>query len=117
MIYITYNEEKITGVFGYIPDDVYITITEEEWIEFHNYKKEDLTIYDGRISIPDEISTKFFLEKKINDFKNYLSETDWVEPFLIKHYMGIDKLSPNSSKFEIETKRNECREFIKNNPT
>lgn len=43
---------------------------------------------------------------------SYLASTDWVEPYLIKHYTGIELLPPNSNKFVIEQKRKEARDAI-----
>ena len=43
----------------------------------------------------------------------YLSSTDWVEPYLIKHYTGIELLPPESNKFIIEQKRKEAMRIVK----
>ena len=51
---------------------------------------------------------------KLLECKQYLSSTDWVEPYLIKHYTGIKILDENSNKFVIEAKRAEAIEFIRN---
>lgn len=42
----------------------------------------------------------------------YLVSTDWVEPYLIKHYTNIEPLSLNSNKFAIEAKRKEARNIV-----
>ena len=43
----------------------------------------------------------------------YLDDTDWVEPYLIKHYTGIELLPLDSNKFVIEQKRKEAKELLK----
>lgn len=43
----------------------------------------------------------------------YLDDTDWVEPYLIKHYTGIELLPIDSNKFVIEQERKEARELLK----
>ena len=43
----------------------------------------------------------------------YLASTDWVEPYLIKHYIGIELLPLDSNKFVIEQKRKEASELLK----
>jgi hypothetical protein len=43
----------------------------------------------------------------------YLSSTDWVEPYLIKHYTGMVLLPPESNKFIIEQKRKEAMRIVK----
>jgi len=35
----------------------------------------------------------------------YLSETDWVESYLTKHYTGLELLNEKSNKFKIEKNR------------
>lgn len=53
------------------------------------------------------------LKAKIAEAKAYLASTDWVEPYLIKHYTGLEVLEADSNKFVIEAKRSEARAFIK----
>ena len=53
------------------------------------------------------------LKAKIAEAKAYLASTDWVEPYLIKHYTGLEVLGADSNKFVIEVKRNEARAFLK----
>lgn len=52
------------------------------------------------------------LYERIAEAKSYLQSTDWVEPYLIKHYTGIELLSEDSNKFAIEIKRKEARSVI-----
>jgi hypothetical protein len=42
----------------------------------------------------------------------YLLSTDWVEPFLIKHDLGIAILPEDSNKLVIAKKRDEARELL-----
>lgn len=51
-------------------------------------------------------------QRAILNSLEYLASTDWVEPYLIKHYMGIELLPPQSNKFVIEQKRKEARDAI-----
>ena len=53
------------------------------------------------------------LAEKVAEAKAYLASTDWVEPYLIKHYTGIIVLEADSSKFAVEAKRGEVRAFLK----
>lgn len=53
------------------------------------------------------------LKAKIAEAKAYLASTDWVEPYLIKHYTGLEALEADSNKFAIEAKRSEARAFLK----
>ena len=53
------------------------------------------------------------LKAKIAEAKAYLASTDWVEPYLIKHYTGLEVLEADSNKFVIEAKRAEARTFLK----
>ena len=51
-------------------------------------------------------------QAKITEATNYLSQTDWVETYLIKHKLGIEELKSNSSKWDIIKKRDEYKEFL-----
>lgn len=42
----------------------------------------------------------------------YLLSTDWVEPFLIKHELGIAILPEDGNKLVIARKRDEVRELL-----
>ena len=53
------------------------------------------------------------LSEKVAEAKAYLASTDWVEPYLIKHYTGLVVLETDSNKFVIEAKREEARTFLK----
>ena len=53
------------------------------------------------------------LAEKIAEAKTYLTSTDWVESYLIKHYTNLEVLEADSNKFVIEAKRNEARAFLK----
>ena len=53
------------------------------------------------------------VDKKIAEAKAYLASTDWVEPYLIKHYTGLEVIEADSNKFVIEAKRAEARVFLK----
>ena len=53
------------------------------------------------------------LESKVAEAKAYLVSTDWVEPYLIKHYTGLEVIEADSNKFVIEAKRAEARVFLK----
>lgn len=61
----------------------------------------------------DEEVAKQELRAKIAEAKAYLVSTDWVDPYLIKHYTGLEVLEADSNKFVIEAKRAEARVFLK----
>ena len=61
----------------------------------------------------DEEIAEQELKAKIAEAKAYLVSTDWVEPYLIKHYTGLEVLEADSNKFVIEAKRVEARAFLK----
>ena len=51
--------------------------------------------------------------EQVSEALAYLASTDWVEPYLIKHYTGLVVLETDSNKFVIEAKREEARTFLK----
>lgn len=52
-------------------------------------------------------------EQKIAECTTYLAMTDWVEPYLIRHELGLEILAANSEKFAIKQKRDEAKAFLK----
>lgn len=72
----------------------------------------------GNTPIPEftyEELQQIELNKKLQDANQYLKDTDWVEPYLIKHYTGLELLNESSYKFEIERLRKEAIDFIRSN--
>lgn len=45
----------------------------------------------------------------------YLNSTDWVEPFILRHELGINVLPEDSNKLAIHAKREETRAFLRAN--
>ena len=58
------------------------------------------------------IDTNQELEHQKLEAQEYLSSTDWVEPYLIKHYLQLELIPEDSNKFVIEGKRNECKKLV-----
>ena len=63
---------------------------------------------------PEEIAEQE-KQAKLQECDAYLKNTDWVEPYLLKHYTGLELLNENSYKFEIERLRKEAIQFIRDN--
>ena len=82
---------------------------------------QDHLIGDKELMTPEEVELHInppkteeqILAEKIAEAKAYLAKTDWVEPYLIKHYTGLSILEEDSNKFVIEAKREEARAFLK----
>ena len=52
-------------------------------------------------------------EQKVMECTAYLAATDWVEPYLIRHELGLELLAADSEKFVIKQKRDEAKAFLK----
>lgn len=78
------------------------------------YEKTDInSIADLQVFINTIFSEKaIFMEEQKDIANKYLLSTDWVEPYLIKHYIGIEPLPEDSNKFIIEQKRKEARDIV-----
>lgn len=78
------------------------------------YEKTNVdSVPDLKIFVSSIFSEDAVLKEERKEIANkYLASTDWVEPYLIKHYMGIELLPPESNKFIIEQKRKEARDAI-----
>lgn len=53
------------------------------------------------------------LEYKINEANQYLKDTDWVNAYKLRHDLGLDLISEDSSKWLIINKREEYIAFLK----
>lgn len=124
MKYAYYNAETYEllgwydkGYHDYIPTPN-IEVSDEIWQDAINKNCNKINknglfeIFDFR---SDEEVIKEENISKVNEAKNYLSETDWVEPYLIKHSLGLEVLLESSNKLVIASKRKEAREYINEN--
>jgi len=113
-IFVTHDEENnITGAFGFEPEEPFITVPSSVWKQFAIHKKEDLTINDGKIKVSDSALALMETAKKVQEANTFLKATDWVEPLIIAHKMGVDGyvLSPDSNRLLIDAQRDEARAF------
>lgn len=63
----------------------------------------------------EKLKSEYELKQKIAEAIAYLSETDWVEPYVLRHELGINVLPADSNKLAIKAKREETLEFLKAN--
>ena len=52
-------------------------------------------------------------EYKIQEANQYLSNTDWVNAYKLRHDLGLEIIPEDSSKWDIINKRAEYIEFLK----
>lgn len=60
-----------------------------------------------------EAEVKQSLEYKINEASQYLKDTDWINDYKIRHDLGLEIIPEDSSKWEVITKREEYKVFLK----
>ena len=60
----------------------------------------------------DELA-KEELQNKIQEANQYLSQTDWVNSYKIRHDLGLELIPEESSKWEVINKREEYIVFLK----
>ena len=53
------------------------------------------------------------LDQKIQEANSYLSQTDWVNTYKIRHDLGLELIPETSSKWEVINKREEYITFLK----
>ena len=53
------------------------------------------------------------LSLKIQEAKQYLAQTDWVDSYKIRHDLGLELIPEESSKWEVINKREEYILFLK----
>lgn len=56
---------------------------------------------------------KASLEYKINEASSYLTQTDWVKDYKLRHDLGLELIPEDSAKLEIINKREEYITFLK----
>ena len=60
----------------------------------------------------DELA-KEELQNKIQEANEYLAQTDWVNSYKIRHDLGLELITEDSSKWEVINKREEYITFLK----
>lgn len=92
-----------------------IELSEESWA---------FSIANGHNSIIDGITAKVelmsdeeieaeILNLKTNEANQYLSNTDWVNNYKLRHDLGLEVIPEDSSKWLVINKRAECIAFLK----
>ncbi len=61
----------------------------------------------------DEELAKYELDNKIQEANSYLSSTDWVKDYKLRHDLGLELIPESSSKWVVITKREEYLLFLK----
>lgn len=68
---------------------------------------------DNFVYPTDEELAKNELNNKIQEANSYLSSTDWVKDYKLRHDLGLELISEASSKWEILNKRTEYTTYLK----
>lgn len=82
------------------------------YVTISGAKVSDSLVLDAELK-QSELYEASLVEQAKAEAQAYLDDTDWVEPYLIKHYTGIELLPIDSNKFVIEQKRKEAKELLK----
>lgn len=95
-----------------------IEVSDENWQNAINNNHNKVNA-DGTTELFDfrtvEEIAKQELQSQIIDAKEYISMTDWVEPYILRHELGLSILPDDSNKLIIKSMRNEKIEFIRVN--
>lgn len=60
----------------------------------------------------EEIEVEKF-QAKVQEAQSYLTQTDWVEVYKVRHDLNLEKIPEDSSKWEVIIKREEYITFLK----
>jgi phage-related protein len=88
-----YDNEQVKQGYG---KDL-ISITEEEMLAITNPPKTEEQL----------------LAEKNQEANSYLTQTDWVETYKLRHDLGLELIPEDSSKWEVINKREEYKTFLK----
>lgn len=53
------------------------------------------------------------IQDKIAEANSYLTQTDWVETYKLRHDLGLELIPQDSTKCEVISKREEYKTFLK----
>lgn len=53
------------------------------------------------------------LQNKIQEANSYLTKTDWVETYKLRHDLGLELIPEDSTKWEVINKREKYKTFLK----
>lgn len=107
---VVYNketkQESRIDYLGKIKEDVTTLKPEQfdKWDYVQNKWIEDL-----------EEKEKFQKQSKIQEANSYLKETDWVEAYKLRHDLDLEAIPEDSNKWEVISKREEYKQFLKEN--
>ena len=77
------------------------------------YKSEiEAVIAEFKMPTEEEIQAEI-LAHKIQEANSYLSSTDWVKDYKLRHDLGLELIPESSSKWVVITKREEYLLFLK----
>lgn len=101
-LYVRVNCESDSDFLLVNGADNYISLVDFPFSKSGFYKKEnDFFVVDS------EKENLFLAKEELDQCLSYMSQTDWVEPYKLRHDLGIDKLLSDSNKWKIITKREE----------
>lgn len=93
-----------------IPSENIIEISDEDYFK---YSSMNINYYEnGEFTFKDLTTDEEKEQAKINSYKSYLTQTDWVEHYYIKHLAEIQIISEDSTKWDIINKRKEYKEYL-----
>ena len=72
-----------------------------------------LQLVDGVFSVPAKTEDDI-QQGKIFEAEDYLRNTDWIEPYILRHELNIEVLPESSSKWAIHNMREFYKRFLAN---
>lgn len=108
-IYITYEKDKVTGAFGFKPENDFISLNLAEWNKIAKYGIENLIIVDGTIKVTASAFEKQVIQQKVNEALTYLARTDKK----VLPYYDFEEGEDNLEQY-VEARRI-ARQFVRDN--
>lgn len=107
MIYAHIEDGILKGWYDSDINDVIpqgsIEVSPEVWMDALNNNH---NFYENGMFVTKDLRTpEQILQEEIQSCYTYLRQTDWVEPYIIRHEMGLDILVPESNKLAIKSER------------
>ena len=109
------DEQVFCGSYSGHPE--HIKMLRDKAVEFNtplDAYEDMITKVQSEFKMPSvEELNAYEQEQKVMECTTYLASTDWVEPYLIRHELGLEILAADSEKFVIKQKRDEAKTFLK----
>lgn len=90
-----------------------VVMSGDDYVIFDNLDKVSQNKIDEALILKEQKEKEILSQNKIQEANSYLSQTDWVETYKLRHDLGLELIPEDSTKWEVINKREEYKTFLK----